>query len=123
VLRDVGAGVGIARNTPSLLAFDSATGTWFTRVGAATWMRAPAFTGPWAAGSAPSDAAAQAIAAALPPRQQPPAAAATPAAGAAAKTPAPAMAPPDVIVSTTPLCLVSINGQPELVQVHPQGRH
>ena len=52
VLRAVAPGVGIAANTPSLLAFDASARTWFTRVGTSTWLSAASWKGPFAAGAA-----------------------------------------------------------------------
>ena len=119
VLRDVGSGVGIAQNTPSLLAFDSASKTWFTRVGAAAWMHATSFNGPFTAGPAPSDSVANAIVAALPRStaavQADVSSAAT--AVSSAPTASTAFQVPEIVVSTSPLCLVSINGAPNLAQV------
>jgi hypothetical protein len=107
VLRRIDGGVGIALNTPSLLAYDPASRTWLTRIGASTWLSAPAYAGPFSATKAPDAAVAQAIAKALPPRH-----------GEAAPSPDPApQHVPQVVVSTTPLCLVSIAGQPDLTQV------
>jgi hypothetical protein len=129
VLRDVGSGVGIAQNTPSLLAFDSASNTWFTRVGDSIWMHASSFSGPFTSGAAPTDSVASAIAAALP---RSTGAAQSSGSSAAAMQPdsssaaapgnsAPAAGPssqlPEIVVSTTPLCMVSINGAPNLAQV------
>ena len=61
VLRDVGAGVGIAQNTPSLLALDTGSNTWYVRVGTGTWLHSSRYTGPFIAGNAPGDAARRAI--------------------------------------------------------------
>ena len=105
VLRSVGAGVGIAQNTPSLLAWDSGSKTWFTRVGTSGWLHASDFDGPYSAGTAPTPDVAKAIEAALPARN-----------AQASRTPSPAKLP-NVVVSTTPLCLVSINGPANLTQV------
>jgi hypothetical protein len=106
VLRRVDRGVGIAVNTPSLLAYDPGSRTWFTRVGASTWLSAPKYEGPYAAGRSPDAPVAAAIAAALPVRH---------ADAAASAEPAPREVP-QVVVSTSPLCLVSIAGQPDLSQ-------
>jgi hypothetical protein len=101
------AGVGIAQNTPSLLAYDSASRTWFTRIGTDCWLHSSRWSGPFITGKTPSGDALKAIADALPARHS-----------QAAPAPAPAPADvPEVVVSTTPLCLVSIRGQPDLVQV------
>ena len=107
VLRDVGAGVGIAQNTPSLLAFEKATRTWFTRVGTDTWMHSSRFTGPYIPGKVPSPESLKAITAALP--KSHPDAGSSPA--------VPAGKEPEVVVSTSPMCLVSINGVPAMAEV------
>ncbi|MBU3683784.1 MAG: hypothetical protein FGM39_07220, partial [Phycisphaerales bacterium] len=74
VMRPVGDGsIGIAQNTPSLLAYDKGSRTWFTRVGSGTWMHASAFTGPYVAGRAPTPEQVAAIEAALPKRTPDPA--------------------------------------------------
>ncbi|NBP52331.1 MAG: hypothetical protein EBU70_14340, partial [Actinobacteria bacterium] len=106
-LRDVGAGVGIAQNTPSILAFDKGSRTWFTRVGTGTWLSSTRWRGPFVAGKPPSPDALRAIDAALPKRHPDASAAPAPPAGKV----------PDVVVSATPLCLVSIDGDPSLRQV------
>ncbi len=107
-LRELGdSGIGLAQNTPSLLVFDKATRTWFTRIGTDTWLHSSRYTGPYIAGKTPSASALKTIAAALPERH--PAAVPT--------MPPPAGKTPEVIVSTLPMCLVSINGQPNLTQV------
>ena len=107
VLRAVAPGVGIALNTPSLLAFEGASQSWFTRVGTATWLRSTSWKGPFVPGPPPSPDALRAIEGALPPR-------------AAGVTPHPAPAPgrvPEVLVFTQPTVLVAIDGAPDLVQV------
>ena len=119
VLRDVGAGVGIAQNTPSLLAFESASKTWFTRVGASAWMQAADFKGPFMSGAAPSDSVTNAIAAALPRSTAAVQAngSSTNVTGSSASTASATSQVPEIVVSTSPLCLVSINGAPNLAQV------
>lgn len=107
VLRAVAPGVGIAMNTPSLLAFESATRSWFTRIGTSTWMRSTSWKGPFVPGAGPSADAARAIESALPSR-------------APGVAPPPVPAPgqvPEVIVVTQPAVLVSVDGGPDLVQV------
>ena len=107
VLRAVAPGVGIAMNTPSLLAFESASQSWFTRIGTSTWLRSSSWKGPFVAGTGPSDASARAIESALPAR-------------AAGVVPPPAPAPgqvPEVVVLTQPTVLVPIDGGADLVQV------
>jgi hypothetical protein len=107
VLRAVAPGVGIAANTPSLLAFDASARTWFTRVGTSTWLSAASWKGPFAAGAAPAPDALRAIEAALPAR-----------APGVAPPPMPAPARvPEVVVVTEPTVLVSMDGGPDLVQV------
>jgi len=124
VLRPVGDGsVGLAQNTASLLAFDRESRTWFTRLADGTWMHSAAFRGPYAAGRTPTPDQRAAIDAALPRRNErdgtaprddgAPGAAATRSASAEAGT----RTVPDVIVSTAPLCLVSIDGTPRTVSV------
>jgi hypothetical protein len=115
VLRPVGDGsIGIAQNTPSLLAYDKGSRTWFTRVGSGTWMHASAFTGPYVAGRAPTPEQVAAIEAALPKRTPDPAPTLEPGAAPAPAAPAD---PPDIVVSTTPRCLVSIDGPAKLAAV------
>jgi hypothetical protein len=105
VLREVAPGVGIARNAGALLAFDAGSGTWFTRVGASTWLQSSSFRGPWVGGAAP--AAAAAIESTLPGR---------PADAPPASVPAPGRVP-DVLTCTEPTVVVSIDGAPDLAQV------
>ncbi|NBQ15125.1 MAG: hypothetical protein EBU31_11095, partial [Proteobacteria bacterium] len=81
--------------------------TWFTRIGTDTWLHSSRYNGPYIAGKKPSDAALKAIQAALPAMHPDASTMPTPPAGKE----------PEVVVSTTPMCLISINGQPELVQV------
>ncbi len=112
VLRPVGDGsVGLAQNTASLLAFDRASSTWFTRLADGTWMHSAAFRGPYAAGRTPTPDQRAAIDAALPKRNERDAPAPADPAEAGARTPV------DVIVSTAPMCLVSIDGTPRTVAV------
>jgi hypothetical protein len=107
VLRGIAPGLGVAMNTPSLLAFESTTQSWFTRVGTSTWLRSTSWKGPFVPGSGPAADAARAIEAVLPTR-------------APGVAPPPAPAPgqvPEVVVLTQPTVLVAIDGGPDLVQV------
>lgn len=107
VLRDIGGNVGMAQNTASLLAFEKATRTWFTRVGTDTWLHSSRWQGPFIPGKAPNADSLQAIDRALPKRH--PDAPASPA--------VPAGKVPEVFVSTSPMCLVSTDGDPALTVV------
>ena len=120
VLRPVGDGsMGLAQNTASLLAFDRESRTWFTRLADGTWMHSAAFRGPYASGRTPTPDQRAAIESALPKRNErgdtaPPGDGRTATATADGAGPRTA---PDVIVSTRPLCLVSIDGSPRTVAV------
>ena len=117
VLRPVGDGsVGIAQNAASLLAYDSRTRTWFTRSASGDWLVAPSFRGPYTPADGPAPDARAAIEQALPPRHVPSPAGRLPA-SAPAPDRAPARGPAEVIVSTEPTCLVSIDGGPRMVRV------
>ena len=108
VLRDAGTGgLGIAQNTASLLAFEKATRTWFTRVGTDTWLHSSRWQGPFIPGKSPNAESLQAIDRALPKRH--PDASASPA--------VPTGKVPEVFVSTTPMCLVSTDGDPAFTPV------
>lgn len=107
VLRLVKAGIGIAQNTPSLLAFDTGSNRWLTRIGQDSWMSAAKYAGPYARCDPPSAGIIKAIEDVLPARH--PDAGGTPLS-------APAQLP-EVVVRTVPTCLVSVDGAPKLTMV------